>query len=298
MASNRRRSAICACVFGTATLAVGIGVATGAKLKTKSASTPITTDQEFGSAKAKCKRGSEAVSGGFEGSGFDQGVTSQLLPIDSARAGKRQWTSAGAFYYAAGATSGELTSYAYCDKSKPRLQTKSATTTLAPSGTPDAVGSATARCKRGTEAVSGGFDGPGFDSNYSGPVIFPLESRRDGRRKWTVSGFNDGGQPGDLIAYAYCDKSEPGLTAKSERATVDTFPATNLATARCKKKSKVVSGGFDSPDYDPSGTEEETFPFVSRRSGKRGWSAGGFNVSTSRTLDIVAYAYCEKKKAK
>ena len=284
-------------------VAATVGVVTGiactalaaGAVKERSASTTITQTEEFDSATASCKRGSTAVSGGFEGTGYGQGVTPQLLPIDSARAGKRQWTSAGAFFLSAGTTSGEFTSYVYCDDSKPRLKTKSATTTLADSGTPDAIGSATAKCKRGSVAVSGGFDSSDFLNNFSGPAIFPLTSRREGKRKWTVSAFNDGGEAGELVAYAYCDKSEPRLKTKTESATIDLFPDTSFATAKCKKKSKVVSGGFDSPDYDPSGTEEETFPFVSRRSGRRGWSVGGFNVSTSRSLDIVAYAYCKKR---
>jgi hypothetical protein len=274
---------------------VGIAASAVGALKEKSASTTITSAEKFDSTTATCKRGSTAVAGGFEGTGYEQGVTPQLLPVDSARAGKRQWTSAGAFFLSAGTTSGEFTSYAYCDDSKPRLKTKSATTTLADSGSPDAIGSATAKCKRGSVAVSGGFDSSDFLNNFSGPAIFPLSSRREGKRKWTVSAFNDGQEAGELVAYAYCDKSEPRLKTKTESATVELFPDASFATAKCRKKSRVVSGGFDSPDYDPSGTEEETFPFASRRSGKRGWSVGGFNVSTSRTLDIVAYAYCEKK---
>ena len=41
MTWSRRRFAIWACVLGAATLAVGIGVATGAKLKTKSETVSI-----------------------------------------------------------------------------------------------------------------------------------------------------------------------------------------------------------------------------------------------------------------
>jgi hypothetical protein len=296
MGSGVKRCRVAAVASGVVALlaiAAWSGIAGGA-LKEKAASTTITQDEESDSVTASCRRGTTAVAGGFEGTAHEQVVTPQLLPIDSARAGKRQWTSAGAFFLSAGATSGEFTSYAYCDDSKPRLKTRSATTTLADSG-PDAIGSATAKCKRGSVAVSGGFDSSDFLNNFSGPAIFPLSSRREGKRKWTVSAFNDGGEAGDLIAYVYCDRSEPRLKTKTESATVDLYPDTSFATAKCKKKSKVVSGGFDSPDYDPSGTEEETFPFASRRSGKRSWTVGGFNVSTSRSLDIVAYAYCERK---
>jgi hypothetical protein len=65
MAWMRRRFAIWACVLGAATLAVGIGVATGAKLKTKSASTTL-SPEELDSVTAKCKKGTKAVSGGFQ----------------------------------------------------------------------------------------------------------------------------------------------------------------------------------------------------------------------------------------
>jgi hypothetical protein len=290
---RRRVTAIVSGIVAIVPIA-GLSAIAGGALKEKSASTTITTDDQFDSATAKCKRGSEAVSGGFEGTNYQAGSQPQLLPIDSTRVGKRRWTSAGAFDLSAGATSGEFTAYAYCDESKPRLKTKSSTTIVETDG-PEAIGSATAKCKRGSEAVSGGFDSSDFLDNFNGPAIFPLESRREGKRKWTVSAFNFGEEAGELVAHAHCDRSEPGLKVKSATATVDLFPDTSFATARCKKGSTAVSGGFDSPEFDPSGAESETYPYLSRRSGKRRWTVAGFNESTSRSLEIVAYAYCEKK---
>jgi hypothetical protein len=71
MAWNRRRFAVWACVAG-ATLAVGIVTTAlaGKGLKTKSQTTEV-DPLENGTATAKCKKGTRAVSGGFDGPGFD-----------------------------------------------------------------------------------------------------------------------------------------------------------------------------------------------------------------------------------
>jgi hypothetical protein len=264
-------------------------------VRERSASATLTAAEPFGAATAKCKRGRRAVAGGFEGTAYIQNVQPQLLAVDSAPAGKRTWTSAGRFYLDAGVPSGEFLSYAYCDDSGPRLKKRSASTTVGVTGSPEAIGTVTARCKRGSEAVSGGFDASDHTDELFGPEMYVLSSRRQGTRKWTVSAFNFGDAPGELTAFAYCDRSEPGLKAKAVSATVGTYPSSSFITARCGKGRKVVSGGFDSPDFDPSGTESEMYPFASLRKANRGWTVAGFNESTSRSLDLVAYAYCRKK---
>ena len=82
------------------------------------------------------------------------------------------------------------------------LRTRSASTTIAP----DEKGAATAKCRKGSEAVSGGFFAPGgFDLN-TGSEIYFYESHRVGKRRWTASGLNQG-DPARLTAYAYCEKN-------------------------------------------------------------------------------------------
>src|SRR5918996_3436367 len=95
MTWSRRRFAIWACVLGAATLAVGIGVATGAKLKTKSASETISPG-EYDLVTAKCKRGTKAVSGGFDSElDLDAAATEAFIVHRSRAGGGRKWTSAG-----------------------------------------------------------------------------------------------------------------------------------------------------------------------------------------------------------
>ena len=66
------------------------------------------------------------------------------------------------------------------------LKTESKRTTLQA----DETGSATAKCKRGTKVVSGGFSGPLTPNGSLGPQIFPTASTKSGKRRWTASAFN------------------------------------------------------------------------------------------------------------
>jgi hypothetical protein len=67
------------------------------------------------------------------------------------------------------------------------------------------------------------------------------------------------------------------------------------ATAKCKRAQRIVSGGFDNPDFGPDQlAEPQLLPFVSMRVGNRRWTASAYNEgSASGTLTV--YAYCEKK---
>jgi hypothetical protein len=290
MAWSRRRFAIFTCVLGTAALAIGIGVATGAKLKTKSATTSIKAASN-GAATAKCKRGSEAVSGGFDTPDFDTTyLEASIWTIDSKREGKRKWTSAGHNF---GGAAGELVSFAYCDRSEPRLKAKSQSVTVPGGVLGFGSATATAKCKRGSEAVAGGAGVPEFD--VTGGEVVLVKSRREGKRKWAVTGANDGPTDGELVAFAYCDKSEPGLKTKSMSTDLDPYPDTGRATTNCKEGRQAVSGGF-AGDFDPSGLGAVILPLASKRDGKRKWTATGYNDSSGAGGEFVAYVYCAKKK--
>jgi hypothetical protein len=68
------------------------------------------------------------------------------------------------------------------------------------------------------------------------------------------------------------------------------------ATARCPKKTKAVSGGFDTEiDDDLMGTSA-ILHIGSRRVGGRKWNATGINAVTPDG-DLTAFAYCRKQKA-
>jgi hypothetical protein len=278
MASNRRRFAIWACILGTATLVVGIGVANGAKnLKTKSQTVEVDPG-ENGSATAKCRQGTKAVSGGFEAE-FDA-FAPFLLIEESRRTGGREWTSTA---FGNSGSSGDLTSFAYCRDQK--LKTRSATTEVDP-GDLDSV---TARCRQGEKAFSGGFAAEEI-SPPTTPGFYLTESFKQGKREWTVAAINIGNEPGDLSAYVHCRK---GKGVKTKRAEETLSPAEfDSAEARCSRKQRVVSGGFD---LDVDWTTTGAWAMESQKVGKRGWEVAAQDAG-GVAHDLIAYAYCEKKK--
>jgi hypothetical protein len=233
---------------------------------------------ENGSASAKCKKGEKAVSGGFESEFTPPGPTSIFLMTESRRTGGREWTSAG---FNAG-NPGDLTSFAYCRDQK--LKTESKTTEVDP-GDLDSV---TARCKQGEKAFSGGFAADEIDTGSpTTPLFIPTESLKQGKREWRVAAYNSGNEDGDLTAYVHCREGK-GVKTKSADETLGTFES---AEARCSSKQRVVSGGFDT---DSDWTTTGAYALESQQVGKRGWEVAAYNVGG--THDVIAYAYCEKKK--
>jgi hypothetical protein len=163
------------------------------------------------------------------------------------------------------------------------LKTRSASTTIAPADD----GSSTAKCKRGSEAVSGGFESPGFVpplDSVAGPAVFSFESRREGKRKIAASAQNSGSDPGELISDAYCDKDPPGLRTKTASTARIDFLDDDSATAKCRKGSEAIWGGFDSPDLS----------IGSSRKGKRKWKASAVNFNDPAPLTV--FVYCDKSE--
>jgi len=158
-------------------------------LQTVTKSAPV--EDDFKAVSAKCAPGSEAVWGGFSSDGNDS-----ILSLGSSRDTKRKWT-ASAIQFGDPST---LTVYAYCDKSEPGLMEKSKSVMLGH----DELGSATAKCRKGHEAVSGGYLQPGEFGTSAGSEIYFFESYRVSKRRWTASGLNQGDPGSRLTAFAYC----------------------------------------------------------------------------------------------
>ena len=158
------------------------------------------------------------------------------------------------------------------------LATKSNSTTIDAAGS----GSATAKCRRGSEAVSAGFHNPDF-ATANGPQIFPFSSKRLGDRRWKGSAADIGGDSGEFIVYAYCDRHEPGLKRESDGVTV-AQNSTGSATARCNPGSEAVSGGF-------ARSNAAIYPYSSKRKGARNWKVSAYSYAGSGTLTV--FAYCD-----
>ncbi len=255
-------------------LLVGGGGVAGGALKERSVQfDDFEAGDPFEEGTATCKRGQRAVAGGF----FDQpdDPTVFVLPLDSAREGKRGWR-----HRAGGNEGASATAYVYCDKHGPKLKTKSASAVLG--DMEEEPTTIVARCRRGQEAVSGGFDMPDTEALVT-------SSKREGKRRWAVTVI---GGPGTYKAFAYCDKSEPGLKERSQTITEEAVPEVQSVVAKCKRKQELRSGGFETEFTDTAFALTEG----SRRSGKRGWEARALPLSDSP--ELTAYAYCEPKEGK
>ena len=278
MAWSRRRFAIWACVLGTATVAVGIATTAlaGKGLKTKSETENVDPGED-GSPSARCGQGTKAVSGGFEAE-FNPSV---FYMFESRRSGGREWTSSG---FNAGGGAGDLTSFAYCRDQK--LKTRSATVEVDP-GDLDSV---TARCRQGEKAFSGGYAGDEIDISGPTPAFFPVASHKQGKREWRVSARNVGSAEGDLTAYVGCRKGK-GVKTKRVEETQGTSEFESVE-ARCSRKQRVVSGGFD---LDSDWITTGAYPLEWHKLGKRAWELAAQDAG-GQPHDLIVYAYCEKKK--
>jgi hypothetical protein len=278
----RRRLLTAALAIGMIAAVSAAGVAGGA-LKTNSAVVEIPVDGQ-GSVTAKCAKPTKVVSGGFDAPAFEAAEGPLTFALVSERTGRRTWTTSALNYD----EPGELVGYVYCSKTLPTLKVRSASKTL---GDDDDT-SVSARCKKGGEAVSGGF----VTGDFENEELQPYESRRTGKRRWTVSATNFGPGANELTAIAYCAQHKLGLKAKSAEDTTTEQGSLVFAEARCRKGTKAVSGGF-------SGVMElndrQTVPFQSTRTGRSRWSSAalaGFVGGTGPTITWTTYVYCLDKK--
>ena len=217
-----------------------------------------------------------AVSGGFFGE-FDPPAQTSL-PFISTREGESEWRfRAGNL----GMDPADATAYVYCAKKNrfPKLRQASEDETA----DPGELESVTAECPGSRRAVSGGFEFP--DS-----ISIVTRSMRSGKGSWTVDVLSAAGTI-EVEAFAYCAKNIK-LKARSAETTLS-GGAAETEQARCKRKERVVSGGFDT---DSDGTTTVGIGTASRRAGKRAWEVTA--SANSDPQELTAYAYCLKQPKK
>jgi hypothetical protein len=148
---------------------------------------------ETGSATARCPKGQQLISGGFQrtnfrGHGGDYVTESRAISSNAWRASGRAFGSYG----------GELTAIAYCDKSKRPLLTEISATTPLPAGSFAAA--TTPGCPPRMRLTSGGFSANGSHLTFFADGFFTDQGT------WTASGFGFFGPAPSLTAYGYCLK--------------------------------------------------------------------------------------------
>jgi hypothetical protein len=284
MTRTRRRFAIWACILGAATLAVGIGVAAGAKLKTRSASTTVGPDSQA-SATAVCERGTRTISGGFE---LVPPESAALFPTASVgatpRSGgveplPRRWMSA---VVNLGEDPASLTSHAYCRDLSELDETGWSRSSLGLE--PSQEKRLREQCGDvGGQAVSGSFKTP-LAENRS---VLVRGSHRVGKHVWVVIMKAVGTGVAGVSATGYCRDDKVRETTETKVASGGDV---DRAVARCKRGQRVISGGFETEHFAGEGGP---FVYASRKQGRRGWIV---RVVATEPEEFTAYAYCEQKK--
>lgn len=281
-------SRLVTCV-GAVLLVLALAAAAAALSRAGDSASRTVAQFDNGSATARCKAGTEAISGGFRGefnpAGVVGGNSPQLQVYESRLRGDRGWVGSA---YNLGAT-GDLTSFVDCRARGPREESKTVTVEGTPFMGASRTGDATARCPAGTRVVSGGFDNPDFrwTGDYeSDNRIVPYISRKAGPRSWTVEAANQGGADGTLVAYAYC-QDVPSLRTERVTATFTAPPdevRQGSTVAGCPRGQRVVSGGFKVVRLDPH-------VVASRKVGARRWKVSASAPYPGQTK-VTAYAYC------
>jgi hypothetical protein len=144
-------------------------------------------------------------------------------------------------------------------------------TITVPSGPEPVFRSATARCPSGQRVLFGG-----YRNGVAG-------MRRTAENRWTVNGFNLGGDPLDLTSYAYCGKGPIG----SRYTKTVSITSSGRATVKCPAGKVVLSGGF--------ATSRRTVFAASRlmRTGADRWTVSGYlRYGITKRTKLTAIAYC------
>lgn len=256
-----------------------------------------------GTATATCPKGQVPIGGGFNSPGSVR--QSFITVYSSTRSGKRGWTVSGVIngFVTPPATQFKLnlTAYAYCRVGAPlKSQTKTVSLPLIQNNF--AFVTATAKCPKGTSALSGGFQIPTPNNSTAGWVH---QSSRQSARSWSasVSAATTNSTPSlQMTTIAYC---QPGTTlGATKKVTVpaplsDTVQGTITpnappTVAKSPKCSNMVGGGFRSPSVftTPAGASSIPFIYESRRLGRKGpWQTSMFNQGSNATT-LTSAGYC------
>jgi hypothetical protein len=148
---------------------------------------------------ATCPKGRTVAFGGWASDlHYDPAAGSDVYINGLFRSSSRGWTARASNHNAAGDKAGSLTSLAYCKKgAKPKAVSQ---VVSVPPGT---FGNVSAKCPGGKEVVAGGFTADSRQTALD-PVVQISSMQRSSKRVWTVSGYSNGGIPGNLTAIAYC----------------------------------------------------------------------------------------------
>jgi hypothetical protein len=235
-----------------------------------------------GGARAKCGGGKpHMVSGGFiSDSPYSGDRQSTIAFFDSHPSGSGAWRVRAANFDGAGE---RVRAKVLCSRQDPKARTRTKKVRIAPAGDKRfRLG-----CRRGEEAIAGGFRAGGFAQD-AGPELIATESRRKSRRKWRLAAYNNSGTVGGAIeGFVRCAKRRPRLV--SYRVNGDAFDRAPVELKpSCEPGEELWSGGFkaDFQSFDPFAA------IIADRSYPRRKSWVSRFVGYQATGKVSAFAYC------
>jgi hypothetical protein len=252
----------------------GAASAHGPSTKTTTAAFTDTGDG-FVEGTATCPAGQHVIAGGFSGSNTSDNAVVNMASSDSA------WYVKGEFDAAVAKV------FAYCSTNLDVTPVVGTTTVTAQtSGTNT---SATARCPRGSRAVSGGWQ---FSTPVENSPVYT--SAPSARKAWVVTAVNGNGGDWTLTSIAYCMTGVDATTSSQEVPIAAGSDAT--ATATCAT-GRLIGGGFrTAPTPDWNNTDgPDTFHLRSSRASRTSWTIAGHNYSSAAGT-MTAYARCMSKR--
>lgn len=248
---------------------------------------------------ARCPKGTKALSGGFTTSIPDPGtpgvaphgapIPGHLFIVSESIMTPRGdgWRVSGSEHIQ-GSLDG-FSAYAYCEKRKRAL---SIGATIRTDFIPAVVGQSTgntARCPKGTTAISGGFSTPSLGAYFN-------RSRGVGR-DWSVEVTNFNAiSPDAYDVEAYCVRGKVHR-AKATGVVGGSYPPPGVATAMtsgCAKGGFVGGGGFGAapPRFVGSPPRPTSGPLVTGDVlGSKGWSVSYASIDYA-TDPFTAFGYC------
>jgi hypothetical protein len=148
---------------------------------------------------------------------------------------------------------------------------------------PGETKTATARCPRGQQLMSGGFQRTDFLDDGGNYVT---ESRAIESNAWRVSGHAYGAFGGELTAIAYCVRSKTPLVSEvSASVPLPLGAAATATTPPCPPGGRLTFGGFSANGSD------QTFFSAGTINDDGTWSATSFGFF-GPAPSLTAYGYC------
>jgi hypothetical protein len=223
------------------------------------------------SATVKCPRGTEAVSGGFLGTSFNETAVQRMERVTPRKVRLR--------FENRTPTRVRAKASALCSHPRLGLRKESITGTV---GDGDSL---TATCPSGMKAVSGGVSIP------ESAVLFVDSFKRDRHNKWTASFNTEGGPTPGVKVSVLCD-DHPGRIREVAKTRTIPGGAHRSITARCRRHETVVSGGWEGEINIASFVLVEVFGSI--RDGRRAWTSSADSV-TANPGSFTTFAYCLRR---